>query len=99
MDGLVSILAQSSDTPSRQVAGAEALHAVTVALTELPESERVAICLCHLEGLSRKKAGARMGKSEAAVSALIYRALQRLRDLMGDPGRFFSDVPEPRGGR
>jgi RNA polymerase sigma-70 factor (ECF subfamily) len=91
-DGILSSVAESWGTPSRQLAGHEARQAIMVALTELPEAERIALCLCHFEGLSRKATAAEMGRTESAVNGLVYRALQRLRDLMGDPARFFSDV-------
>lgn len=96
-DGLLATLARKSRTPSRQVAGAEARQAVVLALASLPEPERVALCLCHLEGLSRRQAAAQMGRTEAAVNGLLFRGLRRLQERLGEAGKFFSDAHGPLG--
>jgi RNA polymerase sigma factor (sigma-70 family) len=84
-------------TPSGEVAGDEARAALLSALANLAEPERIALCLCHLEGLSRKEVAARMKRTEAAVNGLVFRAQQKLRHLLGDPERLFSDVPDAPG--
>lgn len=54
------------------------------ALLALPERDRVAVVLCHLQGFTRREAAERIGCPEGTLSARLSRALQRLRDLLGD---------------
>jgi RNA polymerase sigma-70 factor (ECF subfamily) len=58
----------------RQVA-----DAVTVAMMELPERQRVALALCFFEGLSNIEAGKIMSLSVGAVESLLVRARRSLR--------------------
>jgi enediyne biosynthesis protein E4 len=53
------------------------------ALLGLPERDRAAIVLCHLQGLSRREAAARLGCPEGTLSARLSRALTRLRTRLG----------------
>lgn len=53
------------------------------ALLSLPERDRAAIVLCHLQGLSRREAAARLGCPEGTLSARLSRALGRLREKFG----------------
>ncbi|MCI0701914.1 MAG: sigma-70 family RNA polymerase sigma factor [Planctomycetia bacterium] len=54
------------------------------ALLALPERDRVAVVLCHLQGLTRREAAERLGCPEGTLSARLNRALQRLRARFGD---------------
>jgi len=54
------------------------------ALLALPERDRAAIVLCHLQGLSRREAAAQLGCPEGTLSARLSRALDRLRVRLGD---------------
>jgi RNA polymerase sigma factor (sigma-70 family) len=49
------------------------------ALLSLPERDRAAIVLCHLQGLSRREAAARLRCPQGTLSARLSRALERLR--------------------
>src|SRR2546430_868266 len=53
------------------------------ALLALPERYRVPVVLCHLQGLSRREAAARLGCPEGTLSSLLNRALVRLRARLG----------------
>lgn len=53
------------------------------ALLSLPERDRVAIVMCHLQGLSRREAAASLGCPEGTLSARLSRALERLRIRLG----------------
>jgi RNA polymerase sigma factor (sigma-70 family) len=53
------------------------------ALLALPERERVPVVLCHLQGLTRREAAARLGCPEGTLSVRLNRALQRLRARLG----------------
>ncbi len=56
------------------------------ALAALPEKYRTPVVLCHLEGWSRRDAAAHLGCPEGTLSALLARALTKLRKQLGaDP--------------
>jgi RNA polymerase sigma factor (sigma-70 family) len=54
------------------------------ALLALPERDRVAVVLCHLQGLTRREAAERLGCPEGTLSARLTRAMRRLRARFGD---------------
>ncbi len=56
------------------------------ALMQLPEDQREAVLLKHMEGLSAGEAGVIMGRSAGAVRVLVHRGLDRLREVMGERG-------------
>jgi RNA polymerase sigma factor (sigma-70 family) len=49
----------------------------------LPPKYRPPLILCYLQGLSRREAAARLGCPEGTLSALLSRALKKLRDRLG----------------
>ncbi len=49
------------------------------AISELPETQREAIQLHHLQALSLEEISCRMQRSKGAIAALIYRRMQSLR--------------------
>lgn len=53
------------------------------ALLALPDRERAAVVLCHLNGYSRREAAARLGCPEGTLSARLNRARTRLRAALG----------------
>jgi RNA polymerase sigma-70 factor, ECF subfamily len=53
--------------------------AVTVAMMQLPERQRVALALCFFEGMSNIEAGVIMSLSVGAVESLLVRARRSLR--------------------
>lgn len=88
--GLLEMLAAHSRTPSRSMAGHEAVAAVQETLAALPPEYREALRLRYVEALPVAEIAARMKRSEGAVQMLCHRALRALRDALGDPGQFFS---------
>ena len=66
--------------PGRRAAEGPDLDA---ALLALPERERSAVVLCHVQGLTRREAAERLGCPEGTLSARLNRALQRLRARLG----------------
>jgi RNA polymerase sigma factor (sigma-70 family) len=52
-------------------------------LLALPERERQAVVLCHLQGLTRREAAERLGCPEGTLSARLSRALRRLQARFG----------------
>lgn len=69
-------------TPSRVLAQEERLQALLRKLDELPEHYREALLLAKIEGLTTEEISAHLGKPRQAVSLLVFRALQRLRELV-----------------
>lgn len=57
----------------------ESLLLMVEALARLPENQRLALELRHLEGLSVPEVCRRMGKSLPAVAGLLHRGLKSLR--------------------
>jgi RNA polymerase sigma-70 factor, ECF subfamily len=72
-------------TPSQRVIKDEAARNLTDAIDELPDQQRVAVQMRHLEGLGIEEIATAMNKTPAAVAGLIRRGLQTLRErLAGD---------------
>ncbi len=87
---LVDLLSESFDTPSVDAAGEEAIQAVQVALSSLPEDQREAIMLRHIHGLELDAVAAQLNKTPAAVRGLIHRGKHALRDRLGSSSRWFT---------
>jgi RNA polymerase sigma-70 factor (ECF subfamily) len=72
-------------SPSQCVIKAEAAINLAQAIDELPEQQRIAVRMRHLDGLGIDETAAAMNKTPAAVAGLIRRGLQTLRErLTGD---------------
>jgi RNA polymerase sigma-70 factor (ECF subfamily) len=76
-------------TPSREAELAEDVLRLERALARLSPDHRDVVRLARLEGLPHREVGHRMGRSEGAVRALLFRALAEVALEMGerDPGR------------
>ena len=68
--------------PTQHAMANEELVFLAEALMELPEDQRRAVELHHLQGLRSVEVAKRMEKTEVAVSGLLRRGLKRLRELM-----------------
>jgi RNA polymerase sigma-70 factor (ECF subfamily) len=53
-------------------------------LTELPEAQREAIMLHHLQGRKLAEVAVVLGRSEAAVAGLLFRGLRTLHGLLDE---------------
>ncbi len=91
-DLLLSNVAGSTDTPSRDAATTEARVLLAASLERLPTQQREAVMLRFIKGRSHKDVAAAMTKSVPAVRGLILRGVAALRHHVGDPSAFFSDV-------
>jgi RNA polymerase sigma-70 factor (ECF subfamily) len=76
-------LAGNDFAPARHLDRQEQLQALAQALAQLPEDQRAALEMKHLQGCAVADIGRHMGKSRAAVAGLLRRGLERLRELLG----------------
>ena len=79
-----SWLAASQSSPSQHATKKEELLRLADALTKLPEAQRDAVILRHLQGMALAEIAGQLDRSEAAVAGLIYRGLNKLHDLLDD---------------
>lgn len=77
-------LAIEDPGPSQQAERNELLLRLAAALEQLPQEQREALELRHLQGHSVAEIGQHMGRSEASVAGLLRRGLMRLREILGD---------------
>jgi RNA polymerase sigma-70 factor, ECF subfamily len=77
-------LAVEDGTPSDCAIANERLLALAAALLKLPEEQRMAVELHHLQGHPSAAIAGRLGRSEIAVAGLLRRGLKRLRELLQD---------------
>ena len=73
-------------TPGRAAVHREQLTRLAEAFPQLPDAQRRAVELHHLQGLSLADAGQRLGRSREAVAGLVFRGLKRLRTLLSEEG-------------
>ncbi len=80
----LSGLAAGQSTPSQQVIKAERALRLAEILLSLPEPQRRAICLRHMEGLKLEAIAAEMDRTVGSVAGLIDRGLRTLRKTMSE---------------
>lgn len=82
MDDVVEPMDEADDS-FRQIHRRQVSNAVTEAMMQLPERQRVALSLCFFEGMSNIEAGKIMALSVGAVESLLVRARRSLRQELG----------------
>ena len=75
-------LAIEEGTPSDLAIANEQLVRLGAALLALPDDQRRAVELHHLQGYPSAAVAARLGKTEVAVAGLLRRGLKKLRERM-----------------
>ena len=78
-------LAADQSSPSQKAVRQEELLGMARALARLPEDQRKALEMRHLQDRTVTEVSQLMGKSPAAVAGLLRRGLKALRELMDDP--------------
>jgi RNA polymerase sigma-70 factor (ECF subfamily) len=78
---LADWLAADQSSPSEHVAREEELLQLAQALAQLPDDQRLAVEMKHLQGCSVAEIAGAMGRSETAVGGLLRRGLKRMRQL------------------
>jgi RNA polymerase sigma-70 factor (ECF subfamily) len=79
---LMNWLADEQSSPSKRAAKQELMNRLADSLNQLPDAQREAVTLHHLQGLQLAEVAGRMGRTEASVAGLLRRGLKRLRELM-----------------
>lgn len=79
-------LAADTSTPSARMSRTEDLCRLAAALASLPDDQRLVVELHHLQGLPLAATAERLGRTKEATSALMYRALKKLRERMDRMG-------------
>ncbi len=77
-------LATDATSPSAQAAHNEQVLRLAQALGRLPEDQRRAVELHHLNGYSVGEVGRQMGRSTRSVAGLLLRGMKRLRQLLNE---------------
>ena len=84
---LEAFLAAEQSSPSVRAERNEELQRLAEALEKLPESQRQAVELHYLQGLSLADVAAHLGRTKAAIGGLLRRGLDALRASMNPKGR------------
>jgi RNA polymerase sigma-70 factor (ECF subfamily) len=78
-------LAAEQSSPSQRAVRQEQLLSMAKALAQLPDDQRQALEMKHLQDLPVTEISRLMGRSPASVAGLLRRGLKALRGLLVDP--------------
>ena len=79
---LEALLHSNSTSPSGQAMRHEEFLRLAEALAQLPEDQRTAVELHHLQDCSVAEVAEQLGRTEASVAGLLRRGLKKLRELL-----------------
>lgn len=81
----------SSQTPSRLASTKEAERAINDGLNSLPEDMRRAVVMHDLQGRPLDEVARSLNRPPSTLRGMLHRGRSRLREILGDPRRFFSE--------
>jgi RNA polymerase sigma-70 factor (ECF subfamily) len=81
---LEALLVAEQTSPSLQAARQEDLLRLAEALARLPEDQRAAVELHHLEGRTLAETAEALGRTRSAVASLVFRGLRNLRQRLDE---------------
>jgi RNA polymerase sigma-70 factor (ECF subfamily) len=81
---LESLLVCDRSAPDAPALRQEQLLELAAALARLPEDQRAAVELHHLQGLSVPEVARQVDRTPSAVASLLYRGLKTLRGALGE---------------
>jgi RNA polymerase sigma-70 factor (ECF subfamily) len=84
---LEALLAAEHSSPSHQAVRQEDLLRLAEALGRLPEDQRAAVELHHLERRTLAETAEVMGRTRSAVASLVFRGLRNLRQRLDEGQR------------
>lgn len=79
IDMIVASMTTASQAFSRNAKAAR----LEVALRQLPDEQREAIRLRHVENLSSREIAERLGKSDVAIRVMLSRSVRKLQEILG----------------
>jgi RNA polymerase sigma-70 factor (ECF subfamily) len=77
-----ALLVSPQSSPSQQVVKQEMLLRLPEALAQLPENQRRAVEMHHLQGRTLVEVAEELGCSKPAVAGLVHRGLKKLREVL-----------------
>jgi len=82
--GVLERTAASGPSPEELLLSSERQRRLAAALAELPDRQRLVFVMCQVEGCTSKEVRAATGLNESTVRVHLFRAIRRLRKLLGD---------------
>lgn len=87
---LLNQLSAHGRSPGSSAAAHEAVDALQVALASLPDDQRQAVWLHHIENLTLEEVVEKMKRTEPAIRGLLHRGKKALRQSLGKSSAWFS---------
>jgi RNA polymerase sigma-70 factor (ECF subfamily) len=81
---LECLLAADQTSPSERTIRGEEVLRLAHAMASLPADQRQVVEMHHLKGMPLAEVAALMGRSRPAVAGLLFRGLNKLRELLPD---------------
>ena len=83
---LTERVATAGPSPEEALLARERRRTIAAALARLPERQRAVFVLSHVEGYTSREVSALTGLNESTVRVHLFRAIRKLRTLLGPDG-------------
>jgi RNA polymerase sigma-70 factor (ECF subfamily) len=77
--------AANQPSPEDRLMSSERARQITSAVEQLPDRQRLVFTLCHISEHTTSEVSQALGLSEATVRVHLFRAVRKLRKLLGRP--------------